>query len=88
VTPVHPWGYDDSLDDILHPERNVQVTVMKLGSTVQEQIEDYQTCQGRAPDKDHETFYSGRNNQFTDVKTSGRGDVNFHVAVMGPVEPP
>ena len=62
--------------------------MVKLGSTVQEQIEDYQTCQGWPPEKDHETFYSGRNNQFTDVKSSGRGDVYLHVAVMGLVEPP
>jgi hypothetical protein len=88
VTPVHPGCDDSFFQNILQPCWNIQITVVKLGSTGQEDVEDYQTCQRRPPEKDHETFYAGGYDQFSDMKSCRGCDIDFHIAVMGLVETP
>lgn len=88
VAAVHPWGHHDGFEQILGPERDIDIGVVELRGPGQEAVKNHQTPKRRAPNDYHGAFHGAGDNELADMKPQRRGDVNFHVAVMGLVKTP
>ena len=88
MAAMHPWGHHDCLDQILNPERDIDIAVVELRCPSEETIKNDQTPKRWAPNDYHGAFHSAGDNELADVKPQCRGYVNLHVSVMGPVKTP
>ena len=73
---------------IVRPGGNPEVPVVEHGHAVEKDLEDEDGDGGRSEGSHHSHFDQQGDHDFQRVKTERRGEIEVHIRVVHPVEPP